>query len=81
MEAKVGDRISLDAKKVGQARRGGIVQNVNQGLTGPRLEIRWDDGHTSVIAPRAGILLIERGNGKRPVKGKTKAKAKGRKGR
>jgi hypothetical protein len=58
-EAKVGDRISLDAKKVGQPRRGGVVTGVTQGLSGTRLQIEWDDGSTSILAPGAGVLLVE----------------------
>jgi hypothetical protein len=76
MEAKVGDRVSLDAKKVGQARRSGVVRGVTQGLAGVRLEIEWDGGGTSVIAPRAGILLVEGKAKKSKAKGKAKAKAK-----
>ena len=77
-EPKVGDRISLDAKKVGQPRRGGVVKDVRQGLSGVRLEIEWDDGVRSVLAPGAGVLLVEgraKGNGK---KGATKAAKSGK---
>jgi hypothetical protein len=59
-EPKVGDRISIDAKKVGQPRRGGVVRGVTQGISGARFEIEWDDGSSSIIAPRAGVLLVER---------------------
>jgi topoisomerase IA-like protein len=58
----------MDAKKVGQPRRSGVVSSVTQGLSGTRYQIRWDDGHESVIAPGAGILLIEGSNGSRPKK-------------
>ena len=67
-EPKVGDRISLDAKKVGQPRRGGVVKDVRRGLSGVRLEIEWDDGARSVLAPGAGVLLVEgraKANGKK----------------
>ncbi|MEX0874184.1 MAG: DUF1918 domain-containing protein [Actinomycetota bacterium] len=59
MEPKRGDRVSLDAKKVGQPRRAGIVRSVAQGISGVRYQVEWDDGSHSVIAPGAGILLIE----------------------
>ena len=59
MDAKVGDRISLDAKKVGQARRTGSVRSLSQGLSGVRYEVAWDDGSVSVISPGAGVLLVE----------------------
>lgn len=76
--AKVGDRISLDAKKVGQPRRSGVIAKVSQGLTGERFEIRWDDGGTSVIAPSAGTLLVEGAAKKGPAK-KAKAQVKAKK--
>jgi hypothetical protein len=73
VEAKVGDIVSLDAKKVGQQRRTGVVRAVTQGLSGARFEIEWDGGAVSIIAPGAGILLVE---GKGKAKGKTKVKPK-----
>ena len=78
MEPKRGDRVSLDAKKVGQPRRSGVVRSVTQGISGVRCQIAWDDGSVSVIAPGAGVLLVE-GRSARPSasKGpKPKAKAK-----
>jgi len=77
-EPKVGDRISLDAKKVGQPRRGGVVRDVRQGLSGVRLEIEWDDGMRSVLAPGAGVLLIE-GRARNGAKKAAKAAAKAEK--
>jgi hypothetical protein len=68
--AKVGDRVSLDAKKVGQVRRCGVVVKVSEGLSGERLEIRWDDESTSIIAPAAGTLQVE------PKKAEGKPRAK-----
>jgi hypothetical protein len=82
-EPKVGDRISLDAKKVGQPRRGGVVTDVRKGLSGVRLEIKWDDGTLSVLAPGAGVLLVEgraKGNGAKKA-ARAKKPAKGKKGK
>jgi hypothetical protein len=78
MEATVGDRVSLDAKKVGQTRRGGVVLDVSQGLAGVRYQIRWDDGHESSISPGAGVLIVEgrAGNGKKASKGSKKSSRK-----
>ncbi len=76
MEPKKGDRVSLDAKKVGQIRRSGVVRSVTQGISGIRCQIAWDDGSTSVIAPGAGVLLVE-GRSARPSSSKgPKPKAK-----
>lgn len=61
MEAKVGDRVSLDAKKVGQVRRSGEVRDIVQGLAGTRYAIRWDDGTESVLSPSFGSLIVEKG--------------------
>ena len=84
-EPKVGDRISLDAKKVGQPRRGGVVRDVRKGLSGVRLEIEWDDGARSILAPGAGVLLVEgraKGNGAKAKKAaKAEKPAKGKKGK
>lgn len=77
MDAKVGDRISLDAKKVGQARRTGDVRALIQGISGVRYEIGWDDGSVSVISPGAGVLLVEGRSAKKATpKKKTAAKRK-----
>ena len=59
VEPKRGDRVSLDAKKVGQPRRSGVVRNVTKGLSGPRYEIEWVDGGRTIMAPGAGTLLVE----------------------
>jgi hypothetical protein len=80
MEPKNGDRVSLDTKKVGQPRRAGVVRSVTHGISGIRYEIAWDDGSASVIAPGAGVLLVEgrssrSSTSKRP-KPKTNAKSK-----
>ena len=80
-EPKVGDRISLDAKKVGQPRRGGVVRDVRQGLSGVRLEIEWDDGARSVIAPGAGVLQVEGRTKANGSKRSTKPSKPGRKGK
>jgi hypothetical protein len=77
-EPKVGDRISLDAKKVGQPRRGGVVLEVRQGLSGVRLEIEWDDGGRSVLAPGAGVLLVE---GRAPRNGGSRKDGKSKGGK
>jgi hypothetical protein len=78
MEATTGDRVSLDAKKVGQARRGGVVLDVSQGVAGTRYQIRWDDGHESFITPGAGALIVE---GSKKAKGSKKSSGKNAKSR
>jgi hypothetical protein len=48
------DRVCVDGRKVGQARRYGVVQAVNQTL----LTVRWDDGTTSTFVPTGGSLTV-----------------------
>ena len=69
MEAKVGDRVSFAAKKVGQPSRVGVVRTVTKGISGVRYSIKWEDGHESVMAPGAGTIVVD---------GKAKPKAKSR---
>jgi hypothetical protein len=66
-----------------------VIESVTEGLSGVRYQVRWDDGHSSVLAPGAGNLTIDpRGNGraraakvkarrpKLPAKKKAAARAK-----
>jgi len=79
MEAKAGDRIAVDGKKVGQAKRLGVIVRVAKGLSGLRYSVEWDDGTSSIIAPSFGNLTIEAGKAKKKAKpkpGKKKPKAK-----
>lgn len=46
---KQGTKVAELTKKVGQIARTGTVTEVRD----DSLEIRWDDGHTSVISRRA----------------------------
>jgi hypothetical protein len=58
MKAEVGDRIVVEAEKVGQSPRTGVVEEVlaPQPL---RFRVRWDDGRSTVFAPTAGAARIE----------------------
>jgi Domain of unknown function (DUF1918) len=58
MKAEVGDHIVVEAEKVGQSARTGVIEEV---LTPepPRLRVRWDNGQTTVFAPTAGAARIE----------------------
>jgi hypothetical protein len=82
MEAKAGDRVALDAKKVGQPKRTGVISRVAKGLSGLRYTVSWDDGTTSIISPSLGNLTVETGkrpkaaNGKPTGKKSQKAKPK-----
>ncbi len=51
---KPNDRVCVDGRKVGQARRYGVVLEVHQTL----LTVRWDDGTTSTFVPTGGSLTV-----------------------
>ena len=88
VDAKAGDRVALDGKKVGQPQRTGVIKEVTKGLSGNRYNVSWDDGTTSIIAPNLGNLTVQakrakssNGKKKAPTKAKAKAKAKAKKSR
>jgi Domain of unknown function (DUF1918) len=58
MKAHAGDRIVVESERVAQPPRRGVVEEVIVEEP-PRLRVRWDDGHTSVVAPEAGVARIE----------------------
>jgi hypothetical protein len=58
MKAHTGDRIVVESERVSQAPRRGIVEEILKDEP-PRLRVRWDDGHTSILAPAAGAVRIE----------------------
>lgn len=58
MQAKIGNRIVIEPKKVTQPGRAGTIEQVLREEP-PTYRIRWDDGHTSVLAPSAGGASIE----------------------
>jgi len=58
MRAHAGDRIVVETERVAQPPRRGVVEEVIAEEP-PRLRVRWDDGHTSVFCPSAGVARIE----------------------
>jgi hypothetical protein len=60
MEARVGDRLVMEGKKVGQAPRSGEVVRVEGTPSRPRYWVRWDDGHESLVTPAAGVRVEPR---------------------
>jgi len=59
MKAKVGDTIVVESEKVAQPSRKGVVEEVVQ-EDPPRLRVRWENGHTSILTPSAGAAEITR---------------------
>ena len=57
MPVKVGDRIRVSAANVNAPERTGTVATVIR-QDPLRVEVRWDDGHTTVISPADGAASI-----------------------
>jgi hypothetical protein len=57
MSVRVGDRVSAAASTINASAREGTVDAIvrEQPL---RISIRWDDGHTSILAPADGSVRI-----------------------
>jgi hypothetical protein len=57
MEVRPGDRVVVESKKVGQARRNGEVTRVEGDGGQQRLWVRWEDGHETMFVPSAGVTV------------------------
>jgi hypothetical protein len=66
MRAHVGDRIVVESERAAQPARGGIIEEVLQDDP-TRVRVRWDDGHTSILTPSAGVATITHGKAKAKV--------------
>ena len=64
MDAGVKDRIVVESERATQSGRAGVIEEV-LAQDPPRFRVRWDDGHTSIFAPSAGVARIERPKRKR----------------
>lgn len=62
MEVNQGDVIRIESNKVGVPPRRGTVTSVLQDDP-PRIEVDWDDGHTSILDPFGGNVRVEEGRG------------------
>jgi Domain of unknown function (DUF1918) len=61
MPVNVGDRITVSAANVNAPERTGTIATVVR-QEPVRVEVRWDDGHTTVIAPADGAASIVSSN-------------------
>ena len=59
MIGKVGDTIVIESERADAAGRRGVIAEVFQEQP-PRYQVRWEDGHTSILAPSGGSARIER---------------------
>jgi hypothetical protein len=69
MIGDVGDTLVIESERAEATGRRGIIEAVLQEQP-PRYQVRWDDGHTSILAPAAGSARIER---KRRARTRSKA--------
>jgi hypothetical protein len=53
MEGHVGERIVVEAPRVGQPRREGEILEVIQGPGAPHYRVRWNDGRETIFFPPA----------------------------
>ncbi len=60
MEAKAGDVLVVEGKKVGQARREGEILEVIARSGSTNYRVRWSDGHESVFSPSADARVLSR---------------------
>lgn len=57
MQVQKGDTVRIESNKVGTAPRVGTVERVIQDDP-VKLEVRWEDGHASIIEPSGGNLQV-----------------------
>jgi hypothetical protein len=57
MTLKAGDKIVVEAEKVAQPTRAGVIEEVLR-ENPPSVRVRWDDGRTSILTPSAGAATV-----------------------
>jgi hypothetical protein len=57
MRPHVGDRIVVESERVAQPSRTGVIEEIVR-EDPPRVRVRWDDGHSSVLSPSSGAATI-----------------------
>ena len=57
MSAHVGDRIVVESERASKSSRAGVIEEVlhEEPL---RVRVQWEDGHTSILTPSAGVARI-----------------------
>jgi hypothetical protein len=59
MKGSVGDTIVVESERVSGPVRVGVIEEVLKDQP-PRYQVRWEDGHASILSPSAGSARIER---------------------
>ena len=58
MDGHVGDTVVVESERVTMSARTGVIEKVLQ-QDPARYQVRWEDGHESIVAPAAGAARIE----------------------
>jgi hypothetical protein len=58
MIGKVGDTVVIESERADATGRKGVIEEVLREQP-PCYQVRWEDGHTSILAPAAGSASIE----------------------
>jgi len=72
MSVKIGDRVTVEAERVTQTARHGVIAEILREAP-PRFRVQWDDGHESILSPAAGALRVEPKAGARAVRAQARA--------
>lgn len=59
MIGNVGDTLVVESERADATGRRGVIEVVLQERP-PRYQVRWEDGHMSILAPSAGSARVER---------------------
>ena len=60
MEAKVGDRLVVESRKIETPRREGEILEVRGEAGSPPYVVRWSDGHEGVTYPGPDAHVVPR---------------------
>jgi hypothetical protein len=57
MSVHVGDRIVIESERAAKPSREGVIEEVLR-EDPSRVRVRWQDGHTSILTPSAGVARV-----------------------
>lgn len=60
MRAVAGDEVVVKGRRVGDADREGVITEVRGTDGAPPYQVRWRDGHESVLMPSSGTVIEHR---------------------
>jgi hypothetical protein len=64
MKGSAGDTIVVESERVSGPVRTGVIEEVLKDEP-PRYQVRWEDGHSSILSPSAGSVRIEQARRKK----------------